>query len=51
LILFDRMEHQTLLFVLLFATIFFIFSILFSVLWRKKFSRGPIDWIMRKLAS
>ncbi|PAW41728.1 hypothetical protein COE03_08840 [Bacillus thuringiensis] len=51
LILFNRMEHQTLLFVLLFATVFFIFSILFSVLWRKKFSRGPIEWIMRKLAS
>ncbi|MGR5959969.1 DUF418 domain-containing protein [Bacillus cereus] len=51
LILFNRMEHQTLLFVLLFTTVFFIFSILFSVLWRKKFSRGPIEWIMRKLAS
>ncbi|KZD33178.1 hypothetical protein B4082_3246 [Bacillus cereus] len=51
LILLNRMEHQTLLFVLLFATAFFIFSILFSVLWRKKFSRGPIEWIMRKLAS
>ncbi|PEC20462.1 hypothetical protein COM96_19770 [Bacillus cereus] len=50
LILLNRMEHQTLLFVLLFATGFFIFSILFSVLWRKKFSRGPIEWIMRKLA-
>ncbi|MBE5104873.1 DUF1624 domain-containing protein [Bacillus thuringiensis] len=50
LILLNRMEHQTLLFVLLFATGFFIFSILFSVLWRKKFARGPIEWIMRKLA-
>ncbi len=50
LILLNRMEHQSLLFVLLFATAFFIFSILISVLWRKKFSRGPIEWIMRKLA-
>ncbi|HDX9611310.1 heparan-alpha-glucosaminide N-acetyltransferase domain-containing protein [Bacillus toyonensis] len=50
LILLNRMEHQTLLFVFLFATGFFIFSILFSVLWRKKFARGPIEWIMRKLA-
>ncbi|HDR6542356.1 TPA: DUF418 domain-containing protein, partial [Bacillus thuringiensis] len=50
LILLNRMENQSLLFVLLFATAFFIFSILISVLWRKKFSRGPIEWIMRKLA-
>ncbi len=50
LILLDRMEHQSLLFVLLFATAFFIFSILFSVLWRKNFSRGPIEWVMRKIA-
>lgn len=50
LILLNRMEHQSLLFVLLFATAFFIFSIFISVLWRKKFSRGPIEWIMRKLA-
>lgn len=50
LILLNRMEHQSLLFVLLFATAFFIFSIVISVLWRKKFSRGPIEWIMRKLA-
>ncbi|QWG30896.1 DUF1624 domain-containing protein [Bacillus mycoides] len=50
LILLNRIEYQTLLFVLLFATGFFIFSVLFSVLWRKKFPRGPIEWIMRKLA-
>ncbi|MDA1601218.1 heparan-alpha-glucosaminide N-acetyltransferase domain-containing protein [Bacillus cereus] len=50
LILLNRMEHQSLLFVLLFAIAFFSFSILISVLWRKKFSRGPIEWIMRKLA-
>ncbi|PED56584.1 hypothetical protein CN324_19825 [Bacillus anthracis] len=24
--------------------------ILISVLWRKNFSRGPIEWIMRKIA-
>ncbi|PEX91590.1 hypothetical protein COJ50_04485 [Bacillus cereus] len=50
LILVNRMEHQTLLFVLIFATGFFIFSIFFSMLWRKKCFRGPIEWIMRKLA-
>ncbi len=48
--LLNRMEHQSLPFVLLFATAFFIFSILISVLWRKNFSRGPIEWIMRKIA-
>lgn len=49
LILLNRLEHQSLAFVLTFAICFFIFCILFSVLWRNKFSRGPIEWIMRKI--
>ncbi|KEK25081.1 DUF418 domain-containing protein [Bacillus gaemokensis] len=43
LILLNRLENQSLIFVLTFAICFFIFSILFSVLWRNKFSRGPIE--------
>ncbi|PFZ08167.1 hypothetical protein COL60_17305 [Bacillus pseudomycoides] len=49
LILLNRLENQSLSFVLIFAICFFIFSILFSVLWRNKFSRGPIEWVMRKI--
>ncbi|WP_439741787.1 DUF418 domain-containing protein [Bacillus pseudomycoides] len=49
LILLHRLENQSLSFVLIFAICFFIFSILFSVLWRNKFSRGPIEWVMRKI--
>lgn len=49
LILLNRLEHQSLSFVLIFAICFFIFSIVFSVLWRNKFPKGPIEWIMRKI--
>ncbi|MDM5188435.1 heparan-alpha-glucosaminide N-acetyltransferase domain-containing protein [Bacillus sp. DX4.1] len=49
LILLNKLENQSLVFVLTFATCFFIFSVLFSFLWREKFSRGPIEWIMRKI--
>ncbi len=28
---------------------FFFFAVLFSHMWRKKFSRGPLEWVMRKM--
>lgn len=49
LILLNRLENQSLAFVLLFSSCFFIFSVLFSLLWRKKFSRGPIELVMRRI--
>jgi uncharacterized protein len=49
LILLNRLENQTLEFSLLFSILFFLGSILFSIVWRKKFNRGPIELIMRKL--
>jgi uncharacterized protein len=51
LILLNRVENQTLEFSLIFSSLFFVGSILFSVIWRKKFKRGPIELIMRKLVN
>jgi len=51
LALINRLENQTLAFSLMFTTLFFVGSILFSVLWSRKFKRGPIEWIMRKIAN
>ncbi len=31
------------------ATLFFAGSILFSWLWRRRFDRGPLEWILRKV--
>ncbi|MED3802192.1 heparan-alpha-glucosaminide N-acetyltransferase domain-containing protein [Lysinibacillus xylanilyticus] len=51
LALLNRLENQTLAFSLLFTTLFFVGSILFSVLWRRKYKRGPIEWVMRKITN
>ncbi|MFJ7981499.1 DUF418 domain-containing protein [Lysinibacillus xylanilyticus] len=51
LALLNRLENQTLAFSLLFTTLFFVVSILFSVLWRRKYQRGPIEWVMRKITN
>lgn len=49
LALLNRLENQTLLFSFLFSSSFFIGSILFSIFWTKKFQRGPIEWLMRRI--
>jgi len=49
LITLGRLENQSLVFALLFSTCFFVFSITVSVLWRRTFSRGPFEMIMRKM--
>jgi len=49
LALFNRLKNQTLAFSLVFTIFFFVASILFSVLWSKKYKRGPIEWVMRKM--
>jgi len=30
--------------------VFYFGSVVFAWLWRKKFERGPVDWLMRKIA-
>lgn len=49
LALFNRLENQTLAFSLVFTILFFVASIFISVLWRNRFKRGPIEWVMRKM--
>ncbi|MFJ7886651.1 DUF418 domain-containing protein [Lysinibacillus xylanilyticus] len=51
LALLNRLENQTLAFSLLFTILFFVVSIFFSVLWSRKFKRGPIEWVMRKMTN
>ena len=51
LALVNRLENQTLAFSLIFTILFFVASILFSVLWSRKFKRGPIEWVMRKITN
>ncbi|MEY9979454.1 DUF418 domain-containing protein [Lysinibacillus sp. RC79] len=51
LALLNRLENQTLAFSLLFTILFFVASIFFSVLWRNRFKRGPIEWVMRKMTN
>lgn len=45
----NRLGNQTLSFALGFSVAFFAFSIILSVLWRKRYRRGPLELLMRKL--
>lgn len=51
LALLNRLENQSLAFSIVFTLLFFVASILFSVLWSRKFKRGPIEWVMRKITN
>jgi uncharacterized membrane protein YeiB len=44
-----RLEHQSLAFALASAVLFYAASVGFAVLWRRRFDRGPLEWVMRKL--
>jgi len=46
-----RLENQTLQFATISAAIFSGLAILFSYYWRKRFQRGPLEWVMRKVTS
>lgn len=37
-------------YILVFSIIFFLLSIIFSVLWSKKFKKGPLETLMRKIS-
>lgn len=45
-----RLNNQTLAFALLASAIFCAVGIIFAHLWRKRFKRGPLEAVMRKLA-
>ncbi len=46
-----RLEDQTLQFATVSAVIFSALAIVFSYYWRKRFQRGPLEWVMRKVTS
>jgi len=46
-----RLENQTLQFATVSAIIFSALAIVFSYYWRKRFLRGPLEWVMRKITS
>lgn len=45
-----RIENQQLSFIYIFSVGFYVGSVIFSVLWKFKFDRGPIEWLVRKLS-
>lgn len=45
-----QIENQQLPFIYIFSAGFYIGSVIFSVLWKLKFDRGPIEWLVRKLS-
>jgi len=44
-----RLENQTLPFAIISAAIFSVLAIIFSYYWKKRFQRGPLEWVMRKV--
>ena len=45
-----RLGSQTLVFALAAAGVFLLAAVVFAGLWRRRFRRGPVEWLMRKLA-
>ncbi|WP_084411121.1 DUF418 domain-containing protein [Paenibacillus glacialis] len=43
------MENGSLIFAMIYGSLYFIMTIIFSYIWRKWMTRGPIEWLMRKL--
>ena len=41
--------YQSLEWILTYCVIFYLFAILFATLWRRRYSRGPVEAIMRRL--
>lgn len=47
----ENAEWSSPLFVLMFSLLFFVASFYFSLYWTKKYKRGPLENLMRKIAS
>lgn len=43
-----RLENQSLPFAVAASAAFYAIAVAFAVLWRKRFDRGPLEWVMRK---
>jgi uncharacterized membrane protein YeiB len=44
------LENGTLPQAVLAALAFFVVSVAFAVVWRRKVDRGPVEWLMRRIA-
>ncbi|MFD2671670.1 DUF418 domain-containing protein [Marinicrinis sediminis] len=49
--IFGLLENNSLSFATAVSFLFFLSAMLFATLWRKAFTRGPIEWLMRKVSS
>ena len=47
---FGQLEDQTLVFAVAASVVFYAAAVAFSVFWTNRFDRGPLEWVMRKLA-
>ena len=47
---FGRLEDQTLSFAVAASVAFYAAAVAFAVVWTKRFDRGPLEWVMRRLA-
>jgi uncharacterized protein len=46
--LFGILENGSVIFSTLYAVAYFVFAIVISLIWKSKFTRGPLEWVMRK---
>jgi uncharacterized protein len=42
---------RSLLFSIGYGTAFFVAAVIFATLWRRRFMRGPLEWVMRRLTA
>ena len=46
----DRLEDQSLTYIVIASLVFSAAAVVFSTLWRRRYQRGPLEWVMRRLA-
>jgi uncharacterized membrane protein YeiB len=45
-----RLENQSLAWAVFTSLVFSVIGIAFSWLWRRRYDRGPLEWVMRRVA-
>ncbi len=48
---FDRLENQTPRFTVAAATVFCVAGVVFASFWRRRFARGPLEWLLRSVTT
>ncbi|MCP4958588.1 MAG: DUF418 domain-containing protein, partial [Actinomycetia bacterium] len=49
--LMDRLENESLEWAVTTSLAFSLAAVLFSWAWRRRYRRGPLEWVMRRVAS